>query len=84
MIPNIGPLEIAVLVIILLIIFGPKKIPQLGRSLGRGITEFRDGVTNRNRDGDDEATELPAGESGSDSSSAAGSEKEKTEEVGSA
>ena len=34
MIPNIGPLEIGVLLIVALIVFGPKKLPDLGRSLG--------------------------------------------------
>jgi sec-independent protein translocase protein TatA len=41
MIPNVGPLEIAVVLIIVLIIFGPKRLPELGRSMGRGIREFR-------------------------------------------
>lgn len=44
--PNIGPLEIAIVLIIALLVFGPKKLPDLGRSLGRGITEFRDGLQN--------------------------------------
>lgn len=38
---NIGPLEIVVVLIIALIVFGPKRLPELGRSLGRGIREFR-------------------------------------------
>ena len=63
MIPNIGPLEIAALLILLLIIFGPKKIPQLGRSLGRGITEFRDGVANR-RSSRGDAAEVEASAAG--------------------
>jgi sec-independent protein translocase protein TatA len=39
--PNIGPLEIAVVLIIVLIIFGPKRLPELGQSMGRGIREFK-------------------------------------------
>ncbi len=38
---NIGPLEIIVVLIIALIVFGPKRLPELGRSLGKGIREFR-------------------------------------------
>lgn len=39
--PNIGPLEIAIVLIIALVVFGPKRLPELGKSLGRGIQEFR-------------------------------------------
>ena len=41
MLGNIGPLEIVVVLIIALIVFGPKRLPELGRSLGKGIREFR-------------------------------------------
>lgn len=46
---NIGLLEIVVVLIIALIVFGPKRLPELGRSLGRGIREFRSSLG-----GDDE------------------------------
>ena len=39
--PNIGPLEIAIVLVIVLVIFGPKRLPELGRSMGRGIHELR-------------------------------------------
>ncbi|HET7445192.1 MAG TPA: twin-arginine translocase TatA/TatE family subunit [Solirubrobacterales bacterium] len=39
--PNIGPLEIGILLVIALVIFGPKKLPELGKSLGKGINEFK-------------------------------------------
>ena len=45
MLGNIGPLEILVVLIIALIVFGPKRLPELGNSLGRGIREFRDTVS---------------------------------------
>ena len=45
MIPQIGILEIAIILIIALIVFGPRKLPDLGRSLGRGLREFREGVS---------------------------------------
>jgi len=44
-IPQIGILEIAIILIIALIVFGPRKLPDLGRSLGRGLREFREGVS---------------------------------------
>lgn len=39
--PNVGPFELAIVLIIALIVFGPKRLPELGRSLGKGIREFR-------------------------------------------
>lgn len=38
---NIGPTEIIVVLIIALLVFGPKRLPQMGRSLGKGVREFR-------------------------------------------
>jgi len=49
---NIGPLEIVVVLIIALVVFGPKRLPELGSSLGRGIREFRDTVTGDKPDDD--------------------------------
>lgn len=40
MIPNIGPLEIAIVLVIALVVFGPKRLPELGSSLGKGIRGF--------------------------------------------
>ena len=56
--PNVGPLELVIVLVIALIIFGPRKLPQLGRSLGRGIREFRSSVTGRGDDSDDDLAEL--------------------------
>jgi sec-independent protein translocase protein TatA len=39
--PNIGPMEIILVLIVALIVFGPKKLPELGKSLGKGISEFK-------------------------------------------
>jgi sec-independent protein translocase protein TatA len=54
MLGNIGPLEIIVVLIIALIVFGPKRLPELGNSLGKGIREFKDSVTG---DHDDDAAD---------------------------
>ena len=43
--PNIGPMELVIVLAIALIILGPKRLPDAGRSLGRGIREFKNGVT---------------------------------------
>jgi sec-independent protein translocase protein TatA len=50
--PNIGPLEIAIVLVIVLLIFGPKRLPDLGRSMGRGMREFKDSITGKDDDND--------------------------------
>jgi sec-independent protein translocase protein TatA len=51
-------LEVAVVLIIALVIFGPKRIPELGRSVGKGIREFRSSISGK--DEDDEESVEPA------------------------
>ena len=51
--PNIGPFELIVVLVIALLIFGPKKLPGLGRSLGTGMREFKESITGSNKDDDD-------------------------------
>ena len=55
--PGIGPMELIVVLIVALIVFGPKKLPDLGRSLGTGMREFKSSIT-----GGGEREELPAAE----------------------
>ena len=45
--PNIGPMEIAIVLIIALVVFGPKRLPELGKSLGKGIREFKGSITDQ-------------------------------------
>jgi sec-independent protein translocase protein TatA len=53
--PNIGPLELAIVFVIVLLIFGPKRLPGLGRQLGTGMREFKESITGRSgRDDDDD------------------------------
>jgi sec-independent protein translocase protein TatA len=44
--PNVGPLELIVILIIALIVLGPKKLPEVGRSVGKGLREFKDALSN--------------------------------------
>jgi len=48
--PNVGPIEIIVVILILIVIFGPKRIPELGKSMGQGMRNFKQSVTGRERD----------------------------------
>jgi sec-independent protein translocase protein TatA len=69
--PSIGLPEVAIVLIIVLVIFGPKRLPDLGRSLGRGMREFKDSVTGNDRD------ELPTGESTTNTSGASAADGER-------
>jgi sec-independent protein translocase protein TatA len=42
---NVGPLELGVVLIIVLVVFGPKRLPELGQSLGRGMREFKSSLS---------------------------------------
>jgi sec-independent protein translocase protein TatA len=44
-VPNIGPLELLLLGLLAVIIFGPQKLPEIGRSIGRSMREFKDSVS---------------------------------------
>jgi sec-independent protein translocase protein TatA len=52
--PSIGPLELGIVLVIVLIVFGPKRLPGLGRQLGTGMREFKDSITGKDRDDRDD------------------------------
>jgi sec-independent protein translocase protein TatA len=52
-VPEIGISGLIILLVVALLIFGPKRLPEIGRSLGRGMREFKDSVT-----GQDDKAEL--------------------------
>jgi sec-independent protein translocase protein TatA len=57
--PNLGIWEILLLLLVLLLVFGPKRLPQMGRSLGHGMREFKDSVTGKSQpDLDDDEDEV--------------------------
>jgi sec-independent protein translocase protein TatA len=55
---GIGPLELIIVLVIALLVFGPKKLPELGRSLGSGMREFKESITGGDKDDDDEPPKL--------------------------
>jgi sec-independent protein translocase protein TatA len=57
--PDIGPLELGIILLIVLVVFGPKRLPGLGRQLGTGMREFKDSLTGKNKD-ENEPREEPA------------------------
>jgi sec-independent protein translocase protein TatA len=48
--------EVFLVLLVVLLVFGPKRLPEMGRSLGRGLREFKDSITGKD---DDEHAELP-------------------------
>ena len=55
--PNVGPLEIAGLLLLALLLFGAKRLPEIGKSLGKGMREFKDSISGKDDD-DDHQPEL--------------------------
>ena len=53
----VGPGEIIILLIVALLVFGPKKLPEMGRSIGRGMREFKNSISTDHDD--DVSPELP-------------------------
>ena len=48
--PNVGPWEIILLLLLALLLFGAKRLPEIGRSMGRGMREFKDSVSGKDVD----------------------------------
>ena len=59
--PNIGTGEIVLLLLVALLLFGAKRLPEIGRSLGSGMREFKDSVSGVTKTEPTQATQLPVG-----------------------
>lgn len=55
--PNVGPWEIILLLLLALLLFGAKRLPEIGKSMGKGMREFKDSLAGNASD--DEPAELP-------------------------
>jgi sec-independent protein translocase protein TatA len=55
--PQIGPLEVVIVLVIALLVFGPKKLPELGKGLGRGMRDFKRGLSGDDDHDDDDERE---------------------------
>ena len=60
---NVGPLELVIVLVIALVILGPKRLPEVGKSIGNGMREFKDAISGNSKDEDeDEITTLKSSE----------------------
>jgi len=50
---NIGPMELVVVLVIALVVLGPKKLPEVGKSLGKGMREFKDSLSDMSSSDDE-------------------------------
>jgi len=57
--PNVGAPELIVILVIALIVLGPKRLPEVGRSVGKGMREFKESLAGNDAD-DDEADDRPS------------------------
>ncbi|MTD47039.1 twin-arginine translocase TatA/TatE family subunit [Conexibacter sp. W3-3-2] len=58
--PNVGPMELVIVLAIALIVLGPKKLPEVGRSVGNGLREFKESISGERRDDEDDRRALKA------------------------
>ena len=57
---SVGPMELILVLVIALVVLGPKKLPEAGRALGKGLREFKDSVSGIGQDDDDDDEREPA------------------------
>ena len=55
---NIGPTELIIVLVIALIVIGPKRLPEVGKSLGKGMREFKDSLSGERREDEEDAAPL--------------------------
>jgi sec-independent protein translocase protein TatA len=58
---NVGPMELIVVLVIALVVLGPKKLPEVGKSLGKGMREFKESISGMaNNDEDEDVKRIKA------------------------
>ena len=58
--PNIGPTELIIVLVVALLVLGPKRLPEAGRAMGKGLREFKASLGGPLREAEDEYEDPPA------------------------
>ena len=56
---SVGPTELIIVLVIALLVIGPKRLPEVGKSLGRGMREFKESISGERRDDEDDVDVAP-------------------------
>jgi sec-independent protein translocase protein TatA len=56
---SVGPMELVIVLVIALVILGPKRLPEAGKAIGKGMREFKDSIGGRSADEVDEPSAIP-------------------------
>ncbi len=57
---NVGPMELMIVLVLALVILGPKRLPEAGKAVGKGMREFRQSISGHSSDEDDKPDAIPA------------------------
>jgi sec-independent protein translocase protein TatA len=55
---NVGPMELIIVLVIALVILGPKRLPEVGKSIGNGMREFKDAISRTDKQDDEDEDEV--------------------------
>jgi sec-independent protein translocase protein TatA len=57
---SVGPMELVIVLVIALVVLGPKRLPEAGKAIGKGMREFKDSISGTSDDKDDEPGTITA------------------------
>ena len=57
---SVGPMELVIVLVIALVVLGPKRLPEAGKAVGKGMREFKESIAGRSSDEDDEPSAITA------------------------